>query len=124
MNLVTDPQAIPDLVVRALRKQGKPSVDPDSTRCLYRAPDGSKCAAGHWLPDELYTPRMENRSIFSLSLNFHIPRAAASLLSDLQAAHDGLVDKRFDPAHDGWLQRFETRARHAAKRHDLVYPEN
>lgn len=29
--------------------------------CLYRGPNGTKCAAGALIPDEIYTPSIENK---------------------------------------------------------------
>lgn len=37
----------------------KRSFDIDKGRCMYRGPDGRKCAIGHAIPDELYDPIME-----------------------------------------------------------------
>jgi len=39
-------------MVEAIGKQGRPSVG-DKDRCLYRGPDGLKCAAGHVIPDSM-----------------------------------------------------------------------
>lgn len=96
-----------DYVVRALAEQGGPAWGPINDRdevggCLYRAPDGRKCAFGQVLPDELYTPSMENHYIpvvirkigadgtdKALSTQFaqwvceHL-----DMLRELQAAHD------------------------------------
>ncbi|HSW91517.1 MAG TPA: hypothetical protein VLG09_02635 [Candidatus Saccharimonadales bacterium] len=33
------------------------------TICYYRGPDGSKCAIGCAIPDELYDPRMEDKVV-------------------------------------------------------------
>lgn len=34
--------------------------------CLYRGPDGKKCALGHVIPDEHYLPEMEHDSAFAV----------------------------------------------------------
>lgn len=52
-------QELFDTVCSSLIKQGKPSVSSDG-RCLYRSPDGCKCAAGFLIPDDKYDPRMED----------------------------------------------------------------
>lgn len=54
-----------DHVLQALRAQGHASValyaGGSSAKyvCVYRGPNGDKCAAGHLIPDELYDPRMD-----------------------------------------------------------------
>lgn len=43
-----------------LAKQGfERSKKQDLSNCLYRGPDGRKCAIGHAIPDELYAPTMD-----------------------------------------------------------------
>lgn len=51
-----------DIVVSALLKQGRPSMD--NVDCRYRAADGAKCAAGHLIPDEKYDPVIEGAACF------------------------------------------------------------
>jgi hypothetical protein len=50
-------QQVFNKVIRHLRRQGKAAVV-DGV-CAYRASDGSKCAVGCLIPDELYHPYME-----------------------------------------------------------------
>jgi len=54
-------------VVKALFKQNcrSASSPPDdaNSRCFYRGPNESKCAAGHLIPDEKYQSKMEGISI-------------------------------------------------------------
>lgn len=40
-----------DAVVQHLRQQGRRAVDETSNRCVYLAPDGSRCAVGALIPD-------------------------------------------------------------------------
>lgn len=54
-------QATFNKVVRHLRKQGKKSMD--DVQCLYRSPDGLKCAAGCLIPNKLYKPSFEGNVI-------------------------------------------------------------
>lgn len=68
-------QEIFDTVVTNLLKQGKRSFGPYKPNayryaecnlisvCLYRSPDGSKCAVGWLIPDELYVPQLENMMV-------------------------------------------------------------
>lgn len=83
-------QEIFDTVVRALGKQGKPALD-ERGKCLYRAPDGSKCAAGHLIPDDVYKRSMEFQTIRKViadtpELKHLAPNS--NILMDLQSAHD------------------------------------
>jgi hypothetical protein len=64
--------------------------------CMYRTPDGRKCAIGALIPDEVYSKRLEDKSVGTLLLEFpDIMRASG--LSDgdlcflfaLQDVHDG-----------------------------------
>jgi hypothetical protein len=81
-----------DFTVGKLREQGKRAIDRGV--CLYRAPDGSKCAAGHWIPDTLYTSAMEgfplDRSITAEALlKSGLSKDEIEFLIDLQDIHDG-----------------------------------
>jgi hypothetical protein len=53
--------------------QGKPSATPDG-RCRYRGPNGTKCAVGMLIPDDLYDSHIEDKS-------------AGPMLQYLQAKH-------------------------------------
>jgi hypothetical protein len=86
-------QDIFDTVAIHLIKQGKKSADANGD-CLYRSPEGLKCAVGCLIPDEVYDPEMEERVISRLlgcydSLNFLWPYY--DLLNDLQRTHDMLL---------------------------------
>ena len=51
-------QEIFDKIYLHLIEQGRKSIDSDG-QCMYRSPDGDKCAIGCLIPDELYTPELE-----------------------------------------------------------------
>ena len=90
-------QEIFDTVVRHLAKQGKPAMNAVG-KCLYRGPDGTKCAVGFLIPDDIYVPEMDQGSlgmllgVVELISKFKtLPdffRINTSLLSELQAVHD------------------------------------
>ena len=88
-----DQQELFDTVAEALLKQGCSSINAAGT-CVYRSPDGHKCAAGFLIPDELYDSRMEFQSFGSLLndplfvgvLSFLEPHKG--LITDLQIVHD------------------------------------
>ena len=101
-------QEIFDVVLAHLRKQGEAAVD-DLDECQYRGPDGTSCAVGCLIPDELYDPLIENVSAIQI-MEGHVPfgreldgpkllpimaritnllgTESAALLSRLQYAHD------------------------------------
>ncbi len=57
--------------------------------CLYRGPDGLKCAIGALIPDEAYKPDMEGMGVDSIIAA--IPGASTedgTFLLDLQELHD------------------------------------
>lgn len=48
--------------------KNNPSIDPGTRMCVYRGPDGTRCALGVLLPDDLYSPHLEGlnaRTMFS-----------------------------------------------------------
>lgn len=78
----------------------------DMTQCLYRGPDGTKCAAGWLIPDEAYDPDMDNTanatSINDIAEWFadRVPEEVKNNLPfvlSLQSAHDTALvwDKHF-----------------------------
>lgn len=89
------PQEIFDTVVRHLAKQGKPARRGAS--CVYRAPDGGKCAVGVLIPDYMYDPKMDTFAVPGTSIRSLVDRGFAlpaffadniRLLQRLQGAHD------------------------------------
>src|SRR4051812_610560 len=64
--------------------------------CLYRGREGKKCAIGCLIPDELYTPYIEGKRIFTLPMEIRkvLEEGATStssrieLLGELQDVHD------------------------------------
>jgi hypothetical protein len=83
------------------------------TGCMYRAPDGKKCAFGVLIPDGVYRPAIENQpATFVLH---EIPELAFlrphnDLISNLQTVHDA-----FEPAQ--WYDQLER----LAKEHRLQF---
>ena len=88
------PQEIFDQVVAHLRQQGVAAYDQDKASCMYRMPDGKKCAVGCLLLDSEYDPLMEVD--FNVEAIFHsypsikerLGYKNLSLLGDLQKVHD------------------------------------
>ena len=53
-------QQVFDTCLTHLRAQGRRSTDPISGFCMYRGPDGLKCAIGALIPDTAYHLGLEN----------------------------------------------------------------
>lgn len=105
-------QEIFDTVVNHLRTQGKKAVKGQGGICMYRAPDGSKCAAGVLIPDEIYDPKMEGRDVRAL-INPYDYVALNELFGDnlalvaaLQTVHDGSMVSEWEVQFEGVAKQF------------------
>lgn len=92
-----------DQAYRGLASQGfERSTDANTDACLYRGPDGRRCAVGHLLPDHLYREEINTHGLDTLTEDFEIARhlhvvgengdlipEIFDFLRRLQAAHDG-----------------------------------
>jgi hypothetical protein len=61
--------------------------------CLYRGPDGTKCAAGALIADEHYAPALETHTVDhecvqTALTSSGVPLAAIGLVRELQFIHD------------------------------------
>lgn len=75
----------------SLLKQGKRSVMLSGyDRCMYRGPNGTKCAVGMLIPDELYYKEIESAAARALPriLGVKMRSDKIDLLEDLQSIHD------------------------------------
>lgn len=114
------PQEVFNTVAEHLFQQGKQAGEykeeeirdgeyAPSFKCLYRGPEGTKCAAGFLIPDELYSPTMENRSIHDVLESypklFELLGRNKALLSELQSIHDGYSEKYNDESFRWYLRR-------------------
>lgn len=91
-----------DHLLRQLERARVYDEESGGHRCVYRSPDGLKCAVGCLIPDELYDPAIEGvliqygdyemrpveRKLFKLLGD--PPDAVVRLLRDLQSTHDGV----------------------------------
>lgn len=109
-----------DKVLFALRKQRQQSTD-SSGACLYRGPDGLKCAVGHLLPDHLYSDSFEMTGAEQLprpaleAIGLHL--VDTGLLRHLQKAHDNDLPEMEGGDMRGWEQAMQN----IASRHHLKY---
>jgi hypothetical protein len=83
-----------DIVKNHLLTQNKRSVD-EYGRCMYRAPDGSKCAIGCLIPDERYKPELEKLAAYSNEVLASLEGVLSDeesgwgmFLNSLQSVHD------------------------------------
>ena len=92
-------------------------------QCAYRGYDGTKCAVGCLIPDDVYSPFMENKTPKTDNVRLAIgwDEDFALFLSDAQhQLHDSLWsgidgDMEFD------MNKFEDSARRFAAKHELKY---
>lgn len=84
-------QEVFDFALNHLLKQNRMSINGGGS-CSYRADDGSRCAVGAFIPDELYDQKFERRRVASGELNDVIETLGllpfVGLLSLLQDLHD------------------------------------
>lgn len=109
-----------DTVVAHLRKQGARAetlmdYGDDEPVCVYRAPNGMKCAAGCLIPDDKYKSTFEKTRV-GVYAGTEVTRVirelghAVDLVSELQGVHD---------AHSP--EFWEARFKEVARAHGLVY---
>jgi hypothetical protein len=115
-------QELFDRAVKGILQQGKPSRA--SANCLYRGPEGAKCAVGHLISDEqIKTFKIKEGDAAdgfhpdlyaTLMPGVYVPTAKSFLLS-LQMVHDGSNRSNF-------LEVFNQRAIAFAKEWNLTPP--
>lgn len=99
-------QEIFDKCAKHLLTQMAKSAKEGSKICLYRGPHGRKCAAGIFIPDELYDRGMEGGSCMSLPVSTATGFSSdqSVFLRELQYIHDD-----FDP--EDWYIELQSFAR-------------
>lgn len=77
-------------VVTHLRNQGCKSQD--DKQCMYRGPNGTKCAAGCLIPDSKYDPSFENSQVTESRIATVIRSEGHDLflVRELQKIHDNV----------------------------------
>lgn len=81
------PQQVFDHVATHLLTQNKRSTNKNRD-CLYKSPEGLKCAAGCIIADDEYNEKMEDVVWRMLVRREVVPEAHMELISDLQYCHD------------------------------------
>jgi hypothetical protein len=81
-------QADFDFVMNNMIEQGRPSMG--AVGCRYRGEGGTKCAAGFFIPDELYSEGFEGKSLIDGSVQQLkcFKGKSLNLLRAMQQAHD------------------------------------
>lgn len=92
--------------LRMVVEQGRPSFGPDGT-CLYRGPDGLRCAVGHWLPDTAVTRTSNGKNVHRLTA--YLRKARRMRPSDREEIREVLP----------WLERFPETLATIQRMHDL-----
>lgn len=96
---MTDQEAF-ETMVRHLRRQWKRSENANGT-CLYRGPDGLRCAVGCLIPDDQYKRSLEYKDAESIVEDVPALRdIGLGILLEMQAVHD-----EFDPSQ--WEEGFK-----------------
>jgi hypothetical protein len=111
-------------VVEHLRRQGRQSIRGHS--CLYRGPEGRKCAAGWLIPDDLYEPEMEGTLVSTGTLDSNgderpdTLNAVSRVLREL--GHDLELVRHLQSVHDaGTPDEWERRFCDLSQTFELVY---
>jgi len=90
---------------------------PGEPKCLYRDSKGNKCLIGLQIPDDIYSPDMENRDAINLEREFNIVFENAGMANSMQGdLHDSLI-------YCSQEEREQTYITFATK-HDLTIPNN
>lgn len=111
-------QIIYDRVKAHLLAQNKRSYD-DTGRfqgngCRYRGPNGTKCAIGGLIPDHLYNPSFEGKSVYGLISLFGTINVFgdnldtdARFLHDIQGIHDSYDPDEWPDQLNEFAERYE-----------------
>lgn len=111
-------QELFDFCATAIINQGVPSIT-ERGLCKYRSPDGNKCAIGHLIPDDKYSPRMEG----SLATAKHVFSATGlkevhmDLVHSIQECHD-IASEIYER---DFLFAFKSHMRRTAVKYGLSY---
>lgn len=83
-----------DAVVAHLYAQGKRAAE--NGRCKYRSNDGTMCAVGCRIPNDMYDSSMEGDTVEQLTTEFNLPEeiyAYREMFKELQLVHDGWIEE-------------------------------
>ena len=100
-------------IYQHLKQQGKVAVNSYGS-CVYRSPDGSKCAVGCLITDEAYDPKMEMDGVSDSDVvqevlrnsGIEINKDTISFLGCWQGFHDGYLDDVSGKEYQETLEKF------------------
>jgi hypothetical protein len=112
-------QADFDFVMKSMIEQSRPSLNEGihgTLACAYRGKNGTKCAAGFFIPDELYSEKIEGKNLLDSSVNQLkcFKGKSLSLLLYMQQAHDTSSEDL-----DNFMDQFSNRMRDVANEFGL-----
>jgi len=94
------------IVIPAMLKQGKRSINDDTDQCKYRGPDNTCCAVGFYIPEIEYKPEIEGDGVLvSMSSGALVMRPTMLKISTIKDLHPKILN-------------------HVQHIHDRVFPEN
>lgn len=115
-------QAIFTIVATHLLTQAKRSKKSGGSMCMYRAPDGCKCAVGVLIDDKHYKERLEGSSLHDLDVRDAV-EGSLGIHFDQHPGLFGMLTS-MQRIHDGWApSRWKSELRTLAKKHELLMPE-
>lgn len=109
-----DRQKAFDIMVTALREQGRRSMNYRQTVCLFRGENQNKCAIGHLIPDDLYDACFDEASTLYDIMENNImiktygewERGDLQFLSDMQLCHDNEDLKDWEPTWKAIAEKY------------------
>lgn len=119
-----------DAVVTHLFTQGRPAMANDGDTCMYRGVNGTSCAVGCRIPNDVYTPEMDVRvtgfdgtNVTALLQRFGpaLPEeltAYKTMFARLQEVHDGCMT---NAKGEFELDELERRLQNVANDHGLTF---
>lgn len=118
---ITNIQETFDTIYKHLLDQGGKSVDRDTGICMYRGPNGTKCAIGCLIPDDKYDPKWERLPIGDLTGVITFDNAHTyDMCKQCQSAHD-----RYNKGLDGdWTNYIKVSLLEIATQCKLIIPVN
>ena len=112
--------------VAAYGPNPNPGDESQGKSCLYRGPNGTMCAVGCLIPDEVYNPVMEGSGVENLldAYEEELPDLVphVDLLVRLQAVHDRYMPRRVHADPES-LQATADALRCVAQEQNLILPE-
>jgi len=103
-------QDIFNIAANGLLKQGKTSKN--SSSCMYRGPNGLKCAIGMLIPDELYEEGFEGKSASSSGVIKALVEAGVPYTVGYKDFLDNLQDVHDDHQTGDWERELVNFAHH------------